>query len=165
MVEIVGKHRFVVVILWKNLRDGSFTPSRPSGTWFDVLCNGEVVGRIYRTPTHGYAATREAAMAAFAETWGRKWLQIDVARADHAPAGLAWCRRVSVVLDSLYLIQKMRIDQITLLVSGILVESPPAGAGTINATALGRNGQLCCCAVSCGVWTSLVGDRFLVHER
>ena len=63
--------------------------SRPSGQWndddFEVLANGEVVGRIYkahaapvgspwmwtlafgyhedRTPTHGYAATREAAMA------------------------------------------------------------------------------------------------------
>jgi hypothetical protein len=60
--------------------------SRPSGQWsdddFDVLANGEVVGRIYkanaapvgspwmwtlafghhedRTPTHGYAKTREA---------------------------------------------------------------------------------------------------------
>jgi hypothetical protein len=68
--------------------------SRPSGQWndddFDVLANGEVVGRIFkanarrpwkapacehfgrhehRTPTHGYAATREAAMAAFAKSW------------------------------------------------------------------------------------------------
>jgi hypothetical protein len=25
----------------------------------------------YRTPTHGYAATREAAMAAFANSWWR----------------------------------------------------------------------------------------------
>ena len=72
--------------------------SRPSGQWndddFDVLCNGEVVGRICkanaapvgepwmwtlafehhenRTPTHGYAATREAAMAAFAKSWRRE---------------------------------------------------------------------------------------------
>jgi hypothetical protein len=72
--------------------------SRPSGQWndddFDVLANGEVVGRIYkanaapvgspwmwtlvfwhhegRSPTHGYAATREAAMAAFAKSWRRK---------------------------------------------------------------------------------------------
>jgi hypothetical protein len=72
--------------------------SRPSGQWsdddFDVLANGEVVGRIYnahaapvgsswmwtlafwhhegRTPTHGYAATREAAMAAFAKSWRRE---------------------------------------------------------------------------------------------
>jgi hypothetical protein len=72
--------------------------SRPSGEWsdddFDVLCNGEVVGRIFkanaapvgetwmwtlafehhegRTPTHGYAATREAAMAAFAKSWRRQ---------------------------------------------------------------------------------------------
>jgi hypothetical protein len=71
--------------------------SRPSGTWydddFDVLCNGEIVGRIMkpaaapvgtpwmwtlafwehedRTPTHGYEPTREAAMAAFAKSWRR----------------------------------------------------------------------------------------------
>ena len=69
--------------------------SRPSGEWndddFDVLADGAVVGRIMkaavvpvgmswmwtlafgyhedRTPTHGYAATREAAMAAFAKSW------------------------------------------------------------------------------------------------
>jgi hypothetical protein len=69
--------------------------TRPSGEWddddFDVLADGDVVGRIFkanagpagrtwmrtlafgydpdRTPTHGYAATREAAMAAFAESW------------------------------------------------------------------------------------------------
>ena len=68
---------------------------RPSGEWndddYDVLCNGVVVGRIMqaaavpvgmswmwtlafghhedRTPAHGYAATREAAMAAFAKSW------------------------------------------------------------------------------------------------
>jgi hypothetical protein len=29
-------------------------------------------GRIARTPTHGYAATREAAMAAFAKSWRRE---------------------------------------------------------------------------------------------
>jgi len=72
--------------------------SRPSGEWndddFDVLANGDVVGRIMkaatvpvgmswmwtlgfghhadRTPTHGYAATREAAMAAFAKSWRRE---------------------------------------------------------------------------------------------
>jgi len=64
--------------------------SRPSGEWneddFDVIADGFVVGRIFkanaspvgaswmwtldfwhhedRTPTHGYAATRQAAMAA-----------------------------------------------------------------------------------------------------
>ncbi len=71
--------------------------SRSSGEWkdkdndFDVLANGVVVGRIFeaaaspvgqqwmwtvafgrhedRTPTHGYEATREAAMAAFAKSW------------------------------------------------------------------------------------------------
>jgi len=72
--------------------------SRPSGEWndddYDVLCNGVVVGRIMqaaaapvgmpwmwtlasghhedRSPTHGYAATREAAMAAFAKSWRRE---------------------------------------------------------------------------------------------
>jgi hypothetical protein len=72
--------------------------SRPTGQWndddFDVLAEGVVVGRIFkvnaapvgtswmwtlafghhedRTPTHGYAATREAAMAAFAKSWRRE---------------------------------------------------------------------------------------------
>src|SRR5262249_18138310 len=72
--------------------------SRSSGRWndddFDVLAGGKVVGRILnsaaspvgspwmwtlafgyhedRTPTHGYAATREAAMAAFARSWRRE---------------------------------------------------------------------------------------------
>ena len=68
--------------------------SRPSGQChndFDVVANGEIVGRIFkagvsvarpwmwtlilphedRTP-HGYAATREAAMAAFAKSWRRE---------------------------------------------------------------------------------------------
>jgi hypothetical protein len=71
--------------------------SRLSGEWndddFDVLANGVVVGRIFkanaspvgaswmwtlafghhedRTQTHGYAETREAAMAAFAKSWRR----------------------------------------------------------------------------------------------
>ena len=71
--------------------------SRPSGEWneddFDVIANGVVVGRVLkvhaapvgtpcmwtlgfghhedRTPTHGYEATREAAMAAFAKSWRR----------------------------------------------------------------------------------------------
>jgi hypothetical protein len=72
--------------------------SRLSGHWYDddydVLCEGEIVGRIMkaaaapvgtpwlwtlaygfhedRTPTHGCAATREAAMAAFAKSWRRE---------------------------------------------------------------------------------------------
>ena len=71
--------------------------SRPSGVWkdddFDVLAHGAVVGRIFnsaaspvgspwmwtygfnpleRQPTHGYAVTREAAMAAFAKSWWRE---------------------------------------------------------------------------------------------
>jgi hypothetical protein len=70
--------------------------SRPSGQWedddYDVLSDGVAVGRIFnaavlpglpwmwtlvfgqhedRTPTHGYAASREAAMAAFAKSWRR----------------------------------------------------------------------------------------------
>jgi|SRR5215831_12034680 len=73
--------------------------SRPSGKWdeddYDVLADGDVVGRIFqvhaapvgmpwmwtlvfghhedRTPTHDYAATREAAMAAFAKSWRRQY--------------------------------------------------------------------------------------------
>ena len=71
--------------------------SRPSGKKrdddYDVLADGVVVGRIFkvrlggrtpwiwtlasgyhegRTPTHGYEATREAAMAAFAKSWRRE---------------------------------------------------------------------------------------------
>jgi hypothetical protein len=72
--------------------------SRPSGEWkdddYDVLVQGEAVGRIFnanaapvgspwtwtlifphhtgRSPTHGYAATREAAIAAFAKSWRRE---------------------------------------------------------------------------------------------
>ena len=72
--------------------------SRPSGYWndddFDVLAGGAVVGCIFkanaapvgspwmwtfimphqegRTPTHGYAVSREAAMAAFAKSWRRQ---------------------------------------------------------------------------------------------
>ena len=71
--------------------------SRSSGRWddedFDVVAGGKVVGRIFnsaaapvgspwmwtlifghhedRTP-YGYAATREAAMAAFAKSWRRQ---------------------------------------------------------------------------------------------
>jgi len=72
--------------------------SRSSGEWddddYDVLADGVVVGRIMkaaavpvgmswmwtlmfghqedRTPTHGYAATREAAMVAFGKSWRRE---------------------------------------------------------------------------------------------
>jgi hypothetical protein len=71
--------------------------SRSSGQWneedYDVVANGEVVGRIFnagvslarprmwtldighhehRSPTHRYAATREAAIAAFAKSWRRE---------------------------------------------------------------------------------------------
>ena len=57
--------------------------SRPSGEWndddYDVLADRVVVGRILkvhaaedRTLTHGYAATREAALATFAKSWRRE---------------------------------------------------------------------------------------------
>jgi hypothetical protein len=72
--------------------------SRPSGAWndddYDVLANGLVVGRIMnaaaapvgsswlwtygfdprerRQPAHGYCATREDAMTAFARSWRRE---------------------------------------------------------------------------------------------
>jgi len=71
--------------------------SRSSGQWrdddYDVLENGVVVGRIFKVPVappdrpwmwasghngeirraaHGYEATREAAMAAFAKSWRRE---------------------------------------------------------------------------------------------
>jgi hypothetical protein len=75
--------------------------SRSSGEWndddFDVLVDGDVVGRIFkvhaapvgtpwmwtlafghhedRWPTHGYEASCEAAMAAFAKSWRRQWPQ------------------------------------------------------------------------------------------
>jgi hypothetical protein len=79
-----------------SYREGS--ASRPSGEWndddFDVLADCVVVGRIMkaaavpvgmpwmwtlafghhedRTPTHGYAATCETAMGAFAKSWRRE---------------------------------------------------------------------------------------------
>jgi len=86
--EIWGGTRFQSAVLrWKSAW-------HVSGNWneddFDVLASGEVVGRIFkvhaapagspwmwtlmfgyhedRTPTHGYAATRDAAMAAFAKS-------------------------------------------------------------------------------------------------
>jgi hypothetical protein len=73
--------------------------SRPSGEWddddFDVAADGAVVGRLFKanaapvgTPwmwtilviedrenhacTHGYAESREVAMAAFAKSWRRE---------------------------------------------------------------------------------------------
>jgi len=72
--------------------------SRSSGEWndddYDVLADGAVAGRILkvarrarsspwmwtlafgyhedRAPMHGYAETREAAMAAFAKSWRRR---------------------------------------------------------------------------------------------
>jgi hypothetical protein len=81
--------------------------SRPSGEWseddYDVLADGVVVGRIFkaaaapvgkswmwtllygfhedRAPTHGYEATREAAMAAFAKSWRREYARAAIGEA------------------------------------------------------------------------------------
>jgi hypothetical protein len=86
--------------------------SRPSGEWndddYDVLADGVVVGRLFkvsaapvgtpwmwtleiehcgdRRPTYGYAATREAAMAAF-KSWRRDIGMIEVARVRITEAG------------------------------------------------------------------------------
>jgi hypothetical protein len=92
--RIGGKKRWrwllAINSLWKRA-----PASRPSGEWndddYDVLADGAVVGRIFkansapvgspwmwtlafghhedRMPTHGYEATPEAAMAAFAKSW------------------------------------------------------------------------------------------------
>jgi hypothetical protein len=84
-------------IVYSSLVLKRASASRPSGQWneddYDVLADG-VVGRIFkanaapvgepwmwtlafwhhedRTPTQGYAATREAAMKAFAKSWRRE---------------------------------------------------------------------------------------------
>jgi hypothetical protein len=67
-------------------------PSRRRDDDYDVLEDGKVVGRIFKVPVapkdrpwgasghgghveraaHGYAKTREAAMAAFAKSWRRE---------------------------------------------------------------------------------------------
>jgi hypothetical protein len=83
---------------WRSLILKRASVSRPSGKWsddhYDVFADGAVVGRILkahaaplgepwfwtlaygyhrdRNPTHGYAATREAAMAAFKKSWKRE---------------------------------------------------------------------------------------------
>jgi hypothetical protein len=87
-----------VAIVYSSLVLKRASASRPSGKWsdddYDVLADGAVVGRIFkanaapvgspwmwtlafghhadRTPTHGYAATREDAMVAFAKSWRRE---------------------------------------------------------------------------------------------
>jgi hypothetical protein len=85
---------------WRRITSFSnaLRPADPSGEWnendYDVLADGVVVGRLFkvnaapvgmpwmwtleiehcgdRTATHGYAETREAAMAAFAKRWRRE---------------------------------------------------------------------------------------------
>src|SRR5262249_20459444 len=93
-----GRCPFLIEIKMDALILKGHGAARLSGEWseddYDVLCEGAVVGRIMkaaaapegtpwmwtlafghhedRTPTHGYAATREAAMAAFAKSWRRE---------------------------------------------------------------------------------------------
>ena len=87
-----------MAILMSSLILTRASVSRPSGQWreddYDVLENGVVVGRIFcldavgpqgrpwmwasghngeiKRAGHGYAETREAAMAAFAKSWRRE---------------------------------------------------------------------------------------------
>ena len=76
-----------------NKRASVSRPGKRRDDDYDVLADGVAVGRIFkvrlggrtpwmwtlafghhedRTPTHGYAATREAAMTAFAKSWRRE---------------------------------------------------------------------------------------------
>jgi hypothetical protein len=87
-----------MAITWQPLVLKRASTIRSSGEWndddYDVLEDGVAVGRIFkvhaapvgtpwmwtlafghhedRTPTHGYAATREDAMGAFAKSWRRE---------------------------------------------------------------------------------------------
>jgi hypothetical protein len=93
-----GAHQILILVEMTQLILRRASASRPSGKWsdndYDVLADGMVVGRIFksaaapvgtpwfwtlayshledRTPTHGYEPTREAAMAAFAKSWRRE---------------------------------------------------------------------------------------------
>ena len=100
----LGSRPIAETVSGRNLTTSSAQPAvslrteknHPSGDDdFDVLADGDVVGRIFkvhaapvgtpwmwtlafghhedRWPTHGYEPTREAAMAAFAKTWRRQW--------------------------------------------------------------------------------------------
>jgi hypothetical protein len=94
----LGKGEVAVIAKAQALILKRAAASRPSGEWkdddYDVLADGVVVGRIFnanaapvgeswmwtlafehhedRAPTHGYAATRDAAMNAFAKSWRRE---------------------------------------------------------------------------------------------
>jgi hypothetical protein len=91
----MGSSRYIKVSMRLHvLPDPQACVGFPSiGEWndddFDVLADGVVVGRIFkahrtgratgmfghhedRTPTHGYAATREEAMKVFAKSWRRE---------------------------------------------------------------------------------------------
>jgi hypothetical protein len=89
---------------------------------FDVLENGIVVGRIFKVPVaprdrpwmwasghsadsvkraaHGYEATREAAMAAFAKSWRGEWGQTAQPRRPLSPhrsrKSLNWCANIAL---------------------------------------------------------------------
>ena len=86
--------RYAFDLIELNGDDLRLRRADPLGEWSEALSDGVIVGRIMkaaaapvgtpwlwtlgygqqedRTPTHGYAATREAAMAAFASSWRRK---------------------------------------------------------------------------------------------
>jgi hypothetical protein len=96
--EAAAVAEFKIRMTTKSLVLKRASVSRPSGEWreddYDVLENGVVVGRIFKVPVappdrpwmwasghsaatvkraaHGYEATGEAAMAAFAKSWRRR---------------------------------------------------------------------------------------------
>src|SRR5262245_30948324 len=81
-------------LILKRAAASGFSRKGNEDDYYDVLADGVVVGRIMkaiaapvgspwfwtlafgyhrdRRPTHGYAATREAAMTAFAKSWRRE---------------------------------------------------------------------------------------------
>ena len=89
-----GRHDLIAAIaLAPPAGGGSRASASRTDDNYDVLADGVVIGRIFkvrldgrtpwmwtpasghhedRTPTHGYEATREAAMAAFAKSWRRQ---------------------------------------------------------------------------------------------
>jgi hypothetical protein len=98
IVAILAKWRSIIDVIATVFNARSHRNELPNQKWneedYDVLANGEVVGRVFkvnaapvgspwmwtlafgyhrdRTPNHGYTATREAAMAAFAKSWRRE---------------------------------------------------------------------------------------------
>ena len=54
---------------WAGIMKSRRPRNRPDASWLWTLAYGQ---HEDRTPTHGYEATREAAMAAFAKSWRRE---------------------------------------------------------------------------------------------